>query len=163
MAIRRINENDVSQIVTMLMIMRERDNSYPSPAYAEANRESLEEWFLADELTERWVLSIDDRVIGHIGVKEPGDYLIEHFEKVSFNPANPPLELSKLFVHPDYRSAGAASTLLDHSIHYAIEQNHTPVLTVLATSKEARRIYERKLNSIGTFTWSDGLNYVFNG
>lgn len=112
-------------------------------------RESRVTWdWLVDEILHAWTAAQDDRPIGHVGIAEPVDG--------SLLPTGS-LEVTRLFVDPDVRGAGAAGRLLDVVEGHAVQLDRPLGLEVVAGSEAAIRFYLRRgWTEIGqrAATWS---------
>jgi len=89
------------------------------------------------------VSTLDPGIVGHIGAgrfdEEPEDFVLREAGCA----ASRLMEFMRLFVHPDFRGAGIAESLLDAAIAHAKRKSLIPFLAVNARRDRAHRFYER--------------------
>jgi GNAT superfamily N-acetyltransferase len=159
-------EEHLDATVAALLRVRESDPSYPPPVDVEAGEESFGDWLLADEVESRWAATVDGRVVGHVAVSLPHDYILRFLSTSteSAPPADRLREVVKLFVDPTARRKGTGEALLSRAVTAIREQQRVPVLAVVSSSEAARRLYARNaLTELGTFDGVHGRNHVFLG
>ncbi|MGM0385466.1 MAG: GNAT family N-acetyltransferase [Actinomycetota bacterium] len=127
-----------------------------------AQRRSYAEWFLdSDTLVwGRWVAVLNGRVVGHVAVCEPHDYLRVDDRA---DPASSirTLEVSRLFVEPRLQGRGIGAEILGRAIDFIEDFGCTPVLAVLAESEGALAMYRRYgWTEIDRFDGTQGENVV---
>lgn len=152
--------------VRALLEIRRADATFPPPGDAQSTSESLERWLLSDEVSARFVAILGGRVLGHVQVGDPHDYLVKH---LGLDPGAGPgqstyLEVGKLFVTPDARGLGVGAALLERALRYGEAQGKSMALAVLPASSGAIALYRKRgLVSAGSFEGIHGTNLVMCG
>jgi GNAT superfamily N-acetyltransferase len=120
------------------------------------------EWLASEPVLRRWVACMGRRVVGHVQVTEPHDYLRRYLLSAigARDPASM-LELGRLFVDPDLQGRGIARDLLKPACQFIVEQERSPILAVLEGSARAISLYESSGWYIdGDFDGVQGRNLV---
>ena len=154
----------LSQTVEMLLNVRRADPTYPPSVDAEFTALAFEHWLIVDKVLARWVALSGTKVVGHIALAEPHDYISSFFSSPQcVAMQHEPLgEIVKFFVDPSQQGRGVGATLLRHTIDSAWELGRQPVLAVVSESRAARRLYARMgLTELGIFDGIHGRNHVF--
>ncbi len=160
-----IARNHLRETVAVLHRVRAADPTYPPSADAEDNASSLASWLLSDDanLLSRWVAIIDNRVVGHVSIAEPHDYILKFFQSTQYAAvASDQLgEVAKFFVDPLAQRSGVGSRLLSRACEVTIAGGRSPVLAVMDTSVSARSFYAREgMEELGLFNGVHGINHV---
>ena len=101
--------------------------------------------FLADgRIRQAWVAELDGIIIGHIAVSEgtERDLSVATFRKRHPDESSIAV-LSRLFVAPGARNAGAAARLIDTAVASSTKDGTRLLLFVLIANQAAIRLYER--------------------
>lgn len=148
--------------VQALLEVRHADATFPPPQDAQSTPGSLKQWLLRDDVMARFVAVLDGRVLGHIQVGRPHDYLVRHLRIGPGNGQGPSyLEVGKLFVAPDARGLGVGAALLEQALEYGRTQGQSIALAVLPASSAAIALYQRRgMVSAGSFEGIHGTNLV---
>lgn len=148
--------------VRALLQVRRADASFPPPQDAQSSSDSLERWLLSDDVLARFVAVKDGRVLGHVQVGAPHDYLVSHLGRGPRDGQGPSfLEVGKLFVTPDARGLGVGAALLERALEYGRTQRQSLALAVLPASSAAIALYRKRgMVSAGSFEGVHGTNLV---
>lgn len=145
-------------------MVRKEDPSYPPPIDVAPDPNSLKDWLFAENGISRWVAIQGSRVIGHVQLIEPNDYLLENLPTVADRdkPCDRYGEIAKLFVDPRSQMAGVGRQLLMTCCRYSWHLNRQPALAVVTSSTSAVNLYMRSgMRQVGHFAGRHGENLVF--
>lgn len=158
------HEHHLDDTVRVLLRVRAADPNYPSPVDASPNGSSFTEWLMSGKVIGRWVALLGGRVVGHVALTEPHDYLAQFLAGTAYAGLRSKdlCEVSKLFVDPDSQRSGVGGALLSHMFEVARSLDRVLALAVVSTSDSALRLYSQSaLQDIGTFQGIHGTNHVF--
>jgi GNAT superfamily N-acetyltransferase len=146
---------DLSQAAEVLLRLRDRYSEFPPSALdlrlpplgslegRKARLTVYERWLSAEPVEQRWSAVKGTRVIGHVQVTAPHDYLVEQLATQPALELDPDdvLELGRLFVDPDVQQHGVGRQLVTYAVRFIEAAGKTPVLAVLDESARALALY----------------------
>jgi GNAT superfamily N-acetyltransferase len=145
--------------------VRAATKTYPPPVDADDTPASFSAWLDdGEDYLGRWVAVREGRVIGHVSVVEPHDYILRFLGTLDVGTVRRRglVEITKFFVDPDVQRGGVGSRLFARALDFATGSELTPVLAVVSTSTDARRFYGREgMTEVGQFEGRHGTNHVF--
>ncbi len=147
----------LEELTNVAYLMRHSETAYPPHEFCGESKPEVNEWLKNCHSHTRWVAVNDNKVIGHISLAKPEDYLSKFLHEHSFHSEFD--EVSKFFVHPEYRKTGAGRLLFAH----ALASSPIPkALAVLAGSIAARKFYvHHGMTEIGIYHGISGVNHIF--
>lgn len=153
----------LEQTVDVLLHVREADPEYPPPADSAAERGPLADWLLKDDVLGRWAAVSGGRVVGHIQVTKPHEYI---FGAVGHSSdaydIGHLVEIGKFFVSPLSQKSGIGTLLFEHARAFIVNRGGVAVLAVLPSSANAVKFYSgRGMRNCGSFIGVHGDNLVF--
>lgn len=158
LAVRPRQEADLAALVEVLSRVQ-RETGYPVNLPADPVA-----WLKSSRTRASWVATLSGRVIGQVSrAAVERDHARETWTTATGLPAEALAVVKRLFVDPGATRVGAGRLLLETVMADAHRLGLVPVLDVDASSRRAKRLYERSgFQSVGQLelTWS-GLDGVF--
>lgn len=143
-------------LVTAAWRLRAATGLYPPPQDCGDTLVEIERWWTSREDQAGWVALRKGQAVGHVAVSRPGAYLDRFCTGAAF------LEISGLFLDPDFAGGGAGSALLQVARGYCVSAGALPMLAVVSTWRPAVRLYLGSgMLLAGGFRGRHGANLVF--
>lgn len=137
--------------------MRHSERAYPPREDCGETVEDVEAWLRGSTAFARWVAVHEGKVVGHIALQEPDDYLKTFLTEHEITGKQS--EISKFFVSPDCRKLGAGRLLFSHAVE---SSDHQVALAVLNGSLAAREFYvHHGMTELGIYHGKSGINHIF--
>lgn len=161
-----VASDHLRETVAVLHRVRAADPNYPPPTDAEDSPTSLSRWLLDEggSYLSRWAALVGDRVVGHVSVSLPHDYILKFLRSIEYQltKIDQLCEVTKFFVDPTVQRLGVGSRLFFQACQFASQERRTPVLAVVDTSVDARHFYRHSgMEDLGVFEGFHGTNHVF--
>lgn len=151
MNVRRYATEDEEGVVHLFELLLVHGNDYP-PANVIAGLGGVKHWIGLAPLSERWVLEINQQVVGYVELgelsklkKSTGRSEYWHGALAAtkgLDPSNT-VAIKRLAIHPHHQRKGYGKELMEHALQRIREEyQKTPVLLVMQSLEPAHRLYE---------------------
>lgn len=157
------------QLLECLEELQASKSSYP-PRNTETNIQPTAAEWLQDEGedSQRFVALLEGKVVGHICITAPHDYLVNFLRKENYIDkeitANHYTEIGTFFVSPNVQKHGVGHQLFAHILQESQTLGKTPALAVVEShdSHKATNLYEKHgMQNIGYFQGTHGKNLIY--
>lgn len=137
--VRQRTDHDLGDCVRALAEVHERDG------YPVNWPEQPGDWLTPPSLLAAWVVELDGRIAGHIGLSrsDTGDAAPGLWSDRTGVGVDGTAVISRLFVAPAARGRGLGASLMSHAVTEARGRGLHPVLDVVASDTAAAALYER--------------------
>ncbi|MER5729872.1 alpha/beta fold hydrolase [Streptomyces sp. NPDC002138] len=137
--VRPRTDSDLDECVRVLAAVHARDG-YPMNW-----PDSPGDWLTPPSLFGAWVVEVDGRIVGHIGLSHGAadDAAAALWSRREGESSAAAAVVNRLFVAPTARGQGIGALLMDHVTRAARERDLHPVLDVVASDTSAAALYER--------------------